>query len=87
MKDYSSIVSAKALPGFCVQVLFETGERGVFDCRPYLADAYWKRLADPAFFRLVRVECGTLVWPGDIDLDPEDIWANTLFDKVAATVP
>lgn len=80
MKDYASVVSARALPEFRVRVEFDTGDAGVLDCRPFLDDPYWQRLADPAFFRLVRAECGTLAWPGDIDMDPEDVWENTAFD-------
>lgn len=28
-------------------------------------------LSDPALFRQVRVEHGTVVWPGDVDLCPD----------------
>ena len=48
---------------------------------------YWKRLADPAFFRLVRVAYGTLVWPDDIDIAPEDVWEKTVRDAPAAVLP
>ena len=87
MKDYASTVSAQALPDFRVRVAFDTGAVGVFDCKPLLGDAYWKRLADPAFFRLVRAECGTLAWPDDIDISPEDVWENTCFDESAGGMP
>lgn len=80
MKAYASTVSAQPLPDFRVRVAFDTGASGIFDCKPLLADSYWRRLADPAFFRLVRAECGSLSWPDDIDIAPEDVWANTCFD-------
>ena len=75
------IVSAEALPDFKVRVAFDTGETGVFDCKDYLRHPYWTKLADPAFFRLVRVEYGTLVWPEDIDIAPEDVWEKTSRDS------
>ena len=87
MKTYASVVSAEPLPDFRVQVVFDTGERGVFDCKPLLSDPFWHRLSDPAFFRLVRVAYGTLVWPDDIDIAPEDVWEKTVRDAPAAVLP
>ena len=40
MKTYSAVVSAEALPDFRVQVVFDTGEHGVFDCKPLLSDPF-----------------------------------------------
>ena len=59
-----------------IRVSFENGMGGVFDCAPYLKDKYWASLANPAFFRQVRVDCGTLCWPNDIDIDPEEVWED-----------
>lgn len=78
MKAYASVVSAKALPDFRVQVVFDTGACGVFDCTPLLSDPFWQRLSDPAFFRLVHAADGTLAWPNDIDIAPEDVWEGTI---------
>jgi hypothetical protein len=35
---------------------------------------YWKRLNDKDFFRQVFVGYGTLVWPDEVDIGPEDVW-------------
>ena len=86
MKTYAAVVSAEALPDFRVQVSFDTGETGVFDCKHLLSDPFWRRLSDPAFFRLVRVAYGTLVWPDDIDIAPEDVWEGTVKDPAPAAV-
>lgn len=76
MKELPRIVTAVPLDGARVRVTFGNGVEGTFDCTPYLSDRYWERLGNPAFFRQVRVECGTLCWPGDIDIDPEEIWED-----------
>ena len=26
----------------------------------------------------VRVDCGTLTWPGDIDIAPEEVWTDAV---------
>ena len=40
----------------------------------YLDKPYWKKLNDMDFFRQVFVGYGTLVWPDEIDIGPEDVW-------------
>lgn len=74
METIHDIVSAKALDGYKVDVEFDTGEKAVFDCSRYLDMPYWNRLNDKAFFDQVMVGYGTLVWPGEIDIAPEDVW-------------
>ncbi len=58
-----------------------------FDCSPYLLHPDWKRLANPAFFRLVWVAYGTLVWSADIDIAPEDVGEKAVCDPVPASLP
>ena len=74
MEELHDIVSAKALDGYKVAVVFDNGESGVFDCTRYLDKPYWRRLADKTFFNRVTVGYGTLVWPDEIDIGPEDVW-------------
>ena len=55
---------------------FNSGERLRFDMRPYLHFPVFRRLENPACFLLARVDYGTVVWPGEIDIAPE-----TLYDR------
>jgi len=74
MATLHDIVEASPLEDYKVAVVFGNGERGVFDCSRHLNRPYWRPLNDNAFFRQVRVDCGTLVWPDDIDVGQEDVW-------------
>ena len=74
MEQLHDITAVKPVSDHELIVSFDNGETGVFDCMPYFDHPYWKRLSDPAFFRLVRAEYGTLVWPDDIDIGQEDVW-------------
>jgi len=74
MEELHDIVEAKAVDDTCLDVRFDDGKRGIFDCRPYSSLPYWKRLADPKFFRTVRVEYGTVMWGDDIDIGEDDIY-------------
>ncbi len=82
MNVLHQVVAATPLDDRRIRVSFENGMGGVFDCTPYLQDKYWASLANPAFFRQVRVDCGTLCWPNDIDIDPEEIWDDCVKEKI-----
>jgi len=55
-------------------LIFDNGERRCFDMTPYLQYPVFKRLQNPAFFSLARVDYGTVTWPGDIDIAPETLY-------------
>ena len=74
MEAIHGIVSAKPLDGYRVDVVFDTGDKAIFDCSRYLDKPYWRRLKDKSFFNQVFVGHGTLVWPNEIDIGPEDVW-------------
>ena len=74
MNVLHQVIKAEAVDDKRVRVSFENGVQGLFDCSSYMTDRYWDSLNNPAIFRQVRVECGTLCWPNDIDIDPEEVW-------------
>lgn len=82
MRSYYMVKTAEALANGRVLVTFETGERGILDCKPFMTRPLWRKLSSPAFFNLVRVEDGILTWPEDIDISPEDVWEKTIRDPV-----
>ncbi len=74
MNVLHQVIKAEAVDDKRVRVSFENGVQGLFDCSSYMTDRYWDSLNNPSIFRQVRVECGTLCWPNDIDIDPEEVW-------------
>jgi hypothetical protein len=54
------VTSVKAISGFRLVLTFNTGERRCFDMRPYLHYPVFRRLENPAFFGLARVDYGTV---------------------------
>ena len=74
MEVFHDIVAVKPLDGYKLDVEFDNGEKGIMDCTRYLDRPYWKRLNDKDFFRRAFVSYGTVVWPEDIDIGPEDLW-------------
>lgn len=80
MLSYAKTVNAVPLSDYKVYVTFNNGRRGIFDCKRLLDYAMSSSLADPEVFRQVRAERGTLCWPNDIDVAPEDVWEECVFD-------
>jgi hypothetical protein len=69
----NKIVSAKPIDNCHIEVVFKNGNHGLFNMAPYLNEGIFQQLKDEHFFHSVRVEYGTLVWPGDIDIAPDTV--------------
>ena len=74
MEVIHDVVAVKPLADYKLDVEFDNGEKGVLDCTRYLNKPYWKRLNDPSFFSQAFISYGTVVWPEEVDIGPEDIW-------------
>ena len=73
---YPSVV--KVIPGenYVLYIVFDNGERGTLDMKPFLDIGIFRRLKDYDAFRRVRVSFDTIEWESGIDLDPEFIYAT-----------
>ncbi len=72
------VIAVRTRPEFQLDLEFKNGERRRFDMRPLLAMKPWNRVATPALFERVRVEYGTVVWPGEIDIAPETLYDDSV---------
>ena len=70
------IVSVEARPDNTLFLIFENGERRIFDMTPLLGKPPFHHLKGASSFLLATVRHGTVVWPGNIDIAPE-----TLYDQ------
>ncbi len=57
-------------------MVFTTGEERKIDLSPYMATGPIFALVhtDPAFFRTVFVDGGTVAWPHGADIDPDVLY-------------
>ena len=69
-----------------LRIRFENGETGIYDCQPLLDFGVFKELRDVRYFRMVRIENGTVAWPHEQDVAPETVYLNSVkTNAVAAT--
>lgn len=78
MRTFQQTVSARAGEGYLVHVAFADGTDGVFDFAPYLRYPCYAPLRAREAFAQVTAAHGTLSWPGDIDISPEAVWADSV---------
>jgi hypothetical protein len=72
------VVSVKPQKNFYLALEFENGERRLFDMRPLLAQKPWDRIANLHVFERAKVDYGTVVWPGEIDIAPETLYDESI---------
>lgn len=72
------VISVRTHPEFQLDLEFKNGERRRFDMRPLLSIKPWNRISSLALFERVRVDYGTVVWPGEIDVAPETLYDDSV---------
>ena len=72
------LISAKALDGYKLDLVFADGRGGIFDCSPYMQFEFMEDLREPSKFAAVGVGHGTATWPGGEDLCPDDLYSNLI---------
>ena len=72
------VKSVKALADYKLLLLFDNGERRVFDVTPWLTKGAFRELCDESMFRTARVSFDTVEWANGCDLCPELLHAESL---------
>ncbi len=73
---YPAVV--KVIPGedFTLAVVFDDGQEGILDMKPYLDFGVFQKIADYEHFKRVRVGFDTVEWECGVDLDPEFVYTK-----------
>lgn len=78
MEALLDVVKVEARADYKLYLEFENGEKRVFDMTPFMEKKPFVQLKGSSLFTKASVECGTVIWPGNIDIAPE-----TLYDRSA----
>jgi len=60
-----------------LEITFSNGEIGVFDCAPLLGFGVFMELQEVSYFKQVRAESGTVVWPHEQDICPDTLYEES----------
>lgn len=57
---------------------FDNGEKKLFDVKPYIKGSFYGQLADKSYFQAVRADGFTVMWPGEQDLCPDELYERSV---------
>ena len=77
MTELIDVVAVIAREDYSLDLEFENGVRRRFDATPILGEKPFIRIRDLPVFLKAKVDFGTVVWPGGIDIDPETLWERS----------
>lgn len=68
------VAEVQARPDYTLVLRFENDERRLFDMTPLMDKKPFVRIKEVGLFLQARVDYGTVVWPGEIDISPETLY-------------
>jgi len=73
METLLDVISVKTCDNYTLELVFENGEKRVFNMKPFLDKKPFTKLFNSPLFFKASVQYGTVVWPGNIDIAPETL--------------
>lgn len=76
---YHDVISVRCCEDFKLELTFDDGKSGIFDCRPLIEKGgVFSRLGDPELFKRARVnpELGVVTWEDQVDIAPETAYSQ-----------
>lgn len=78
MCDMNDVVKIEYKERFVYHIVFDDGKSGDIDFSEYIRRGpVFEPLQDKGFFKMARIEGGTISWPNGADVAPE-----TLYEKI-----
>jgi hypothetical protein len=72
------LINANPINDYKVLVVYETGERKIFDVKPYIIGDWFGKLKDKTFFDSVRVAGNTIQWADGQDIAPHELYDDSI---------
>ena len=70
------VKDVKPNPDYTISLVFDNGERKVFDVKPYLDKGIFRELKDLKVFNAVCASLGTIEWPHGQDFCPDTLYLD-----------
>ena len=76
------VKSVLVLNDYKLSLVFTNGERGIYDCSEFIEFGVFKEFKNYGYFKLAKVEHGTVIWPHEQDICPDTLYLDS--EKVSA---
>ncbi|MBQ2937962.1 MAG: DUF2442 domain-containing protein [Clostridia bacterium] len=70
-------IDVKILENYKLKVLFDNGEKKIFDVKPYFKFKIFKELEDINKFKKVKISGLSLEWENGADICPDELYNNS----------
>ncbi len=68
----------EVLENYKLKILFDNGEQRIYDMTRNLKEKFYKNLINKDYFNSVRVSGITLEWRDGEDIDPNELYENSV---------
>ncbi|MBR3720577.1 MAG: DUF2442 domain-containing protein [Clostridia bacterium] len=75
------ISNAKALDNFNIEITYVNGEKKIYDMSKFLKHPAYIKLKNKLYFDLVKSAETTIEWPDGEDVDPNELYNNSISIK------
>lgn len=70
-------IDVKPLKNYMLEVLFNNGEKNIFDVKPYLKFEPFRELENENEFRKVKIGGLSIEWENGADICPDELYYNS----------
>ena len=75
------IKNIKILDNFCIEIVYVTKEKKIYDMKKNLDYSFYKDLNNISYFKLAKSVGVTIEWPHGEDIDPNELYNNSIAIK------
>lgn len=72
------IKSVKTLDNYSLEITYVSGEKKLYNMEKNLKYNFYKKLNNIGYFKLVKSVGTTLEWPDGEDIDPNELYDNSV---------
>ena len=70
-------IDVKPLKNYMLELIFDNGEKKLFDVKPYLKFKAFKELENEEEFRKVKIAGLSIEWENGADICPDELYNNS----------
>ncbi len=70
-------IDVKPLDNYILELVFNNGEKRIFDVKPYLEFKPFEELKDKNIFNSVKIGGLSIEWENGVDICPDELYNNS----------